>query len=99
MTTKFELRTWLSENRELVIISYNELAQEKFFNSITLKDYMVKVMQVMQINNPRSAKRAADLLPNVMGRIYFNNSTVEAFDAVTERLRKLNEGKASMALV
>jgi len=99
MTTKFELRTWLSENRELVINEYNNLTTDKFFNGISMKDFMVRVMNAMAVNNPKSEKRAASLLPNVMSRISADCSSIEAFDAVTARLAKKYEGTSAMALV
>ena len=99
MTTKFELRTWLSENRDQVINEYNSLTNDKFFNGISMKDFMVRVMNAMAVNNPKSEKRAASLLPNVMSRISADCSSIEAFDAVTSRLAKRYEGTAGMALV
>ena len=99
MTTKFELRNWLSENREIVIAEYNSLTNDKFFNGISLKDFMVSVMKAMSMNNPKSEKRAASLLPNVMSRISADCSSIEAFDAVTARLAKRYEGTSGMALV
>ena len=72
MKATFELTTWLSENREQVISKYNKLTSEEFFNGISLKDFMVQVLQSMQMQNIKSAKRAASMLPFLMGNVYFN---------------------------
>lgn len=73
---KFELKTWLSNNRETVITKYEELTKEKYFSGITLKSFMVQIMNAMLRNNVRSEKRANSMLSFLMGEIYFNNSKV-----------------------
>jgi hypothetical protein len=99
MKAKFELRAWLSENRETIISSYNKLAQEQLFNGITLKAFMTEIMENLQYNNVKSAARAGKMLPFVMGSIYFNNSTVVADDKRTNALAAKYAGTAYMALV
>ena len=74
MKTTFELRTWLTENRETIISKFNSLTTEQFYNGITLKEFMVEIMSAMSRNNVKSANRAASLLPTLMGQIYFENS-------------------------
>ena len=74
MKATFELRTWLSENRETIISEYEQLSNEEFFNGMSLQNFMIAVLNTMAINNPKSEKRSASLLPHVMGNIYFNNS-------------------------
>lgn len=99
MKATFELTTWLSENREQVISKYNNLAAEEFFNGISLKDFMVQVLKSMQMQNIKSAKRAASMLPFLMGSVYFNNSKVTGSDKKTEALKAKYEGTSFMAMV
>ncbi len=65
----------MTENRELVIASYNDLKEEKFFSGISMKEFGLSVFRAMSNNNPKSANRAASLLPNVLGMAYSNNTT------------------------
>lgn len=95
----FTLTNWLSENRETVIAKFNKMTEEKFYNGITLKSFMVEVMKGMEMNNPKSANRAASLLPFVMGQVYVDNSKVVAEDRMTDYLRNKYKGTAYMALV
>lgn len=74
MKATFELKTWLSENRETVISVYNETAKNEFFTGISLKDFMVRVYTMMANNNPKSEKRAASLLPTILGNVAYNVS-------------------------
>lgn len=74
MKATFELRTWLSENRNTIISEYEKLSNEEFFNGMSLQNFMLDILKVMTINNPKSEKRAASLLPFIMSDIYFNNS-------------------------
>lgn len=75
----FELKNWMSENRETVINVYNETAKNEFFTGIYLKDFMVKVYEMMVINNPKSEKRAASLLPTILGNVAYNVSRPYTF--------------------
>ena len=74
MKATFELKTWLSENRQSIISEYEQLSKEEFFNGMSLQNFMIAILNTMAMNNPKSEKRAASLLPYVMGDIYFNNS-------------------------
>lgn len=99
MKATFELKTWLSENRETVISKYNALTNEQFFNGITLKDFMIQVLRSMEMQNIKSANRAASMLPFLMGNVYFNNSKVTGNDKKTEELRAKYQGTSFMAMV
>jgi hypothetical protein len=99
MKATFELTIWLSENREQVISKYNNLTTEEFFNGISLKDFMVQVLKSMQMQNIKSANRAASMLPFLMGNVYFNNSKVTGSDKKTEALKTKYEGTSFMAMV
>jgi hypothetical protein len=75
----FELKNWMTENRELVINVYNETSKNEFFIGISLKDFMLKVYNMMNINNPKSEKRAASLLPTILGYVAYNVSRPYTF--------------------
>jgi len=96
---KFELKTWMTENREIIISNYSELTKERFFNGISLKEFMTTTFTSMVNNNIKSAKRAAKMLPFLMGNVYFNNSIVGGCDEMTDKLRAKYTNTAYMALV
>ena len=99
MKAQFELTAWLSENREIVIEKHTALTNEKFYNGITLKDFMVQLMKSMQMQNIKSANRAASMLPFLMGNVYCKNSTVDSVDMRQNKLSAKYQGTAYMALV
>lgn len=99
MKATFELKTWLSENRETVISKYNALTNEQFFNGISLKDFMVQVIRSMEMQNIKSANRAGSMLPFLMGNVYFNNSKVTGNDSKTDVLREKYNGTSAMAMI
>jgi hypothetical protein len=99
MKAQFELKTWLSENREIVIEKHNELTKEQFYNGITLKDFMLQIMHIMNMNRIKSAKTAEKNLPFLMGQVYFKNSTIDSPDMRQEALKAKYEGTAYMALI
>lgn len=70
----FDLRNYMTENRDQVINKFNELKEEQFYNGITLKEFMNCIYNAMIKNNPKSNKKADSLLPFVVGDVYFNNS-------------------------
>lgn len=94
-----ELKNWMSENREVVIENYNKLTTEQFFNGITLKDFMIQVLNLMVVNNIKSEKRAASMLPFLMSNVYVNNSKIEVVNDIDEKLAAKYKGTAYMALV
>lgn len=92
----FEIKTWLGENREVVIEKYNKLTEEKFFTGISLKDFMLEVLKRMEA--VKSEKRAVKMLPFVMGDIYFNNSKIQN-NGLDAKLSAQYKGTAYMAMV
>jgi len=74
MKAKFETAAFLSQNRDSIIAKYNELTKENFFQGQSLKDFMTAILNAMLNNNVKSEKRAASLLPFVIGQVYFNFS-------------------------
>jgi hypothetical protein len=91
MKAKFELKTWMSENREIVISEYNKMTSEKFFNGCTLAQFMREVFHLMLMNNVKSERVAVSKLPYLMGNVYFQNTTVHVKDS--QNLDKINEQK------
>lgn len=96
---KFEMREALAARRNDVIAKYIKLTSEDFFNGITLKAFMVEVMNVMQMNAPKSQKRFDDLFDSILGRIYFKNSTICGGSTIDDKVREMYRGTAMMALV
>lgn len=78
MKAKFEIKTWLSENRETIISKYESLKKEEFFQGADLKSFMYAVMEAMVMNGVKSEKRAASMLPFLMGNVYFEFSNPSA---------------------
>ena len=75
----FTLTTWLADNREIVIAKYESLKSEQFFSGISLKEFMVKILKAMEMNNVKSEKTANSKLPFLMGNIYFQQSTINQY--------------------
>jgi len=78
MKKAFDLKTWLGENRNVVISKYEELTKEEFFQGITLAEFMKRVLNQMANNFPKSENRAASLLPTILGSVYFDASNPSA---------------------
>ena len=92
----FEIKTWLGENREVVIEKYNKLTEENFFRGISLKDFMLEILKRMQAY--KSEKRAVKMLPFVMGDIYYNNSKIQN-NGLDAKFTAQYKGTAYMAMV
>jgi len=99
MKTAFTTQNFLANNREYVIAKYNEISASEFFNNISLKEFMMQVLTIMNNNNPKSEKRAASLLADVVSLVMVKNTKIDAQDKITERLANKYNGTAYMALV
>ena len=95
----FDLKSWMSENREVVISKYENLKNEKFYNGVPLKTFMTEILNLMTIQNIKSEARAAKMLPILMGNVYFNHSKIDSRDFYTEKLKNKYDGTAYMAMV
>ena len=95
----FEIKNWLSENREVVISKYNDLSNAKFFSGITLKNFMIEILNAMIRNNVKSEKRALELLPLLMQTIYNQNNSINTPNSVDDVMRAKYQGTQFMALV
>ena len=95
----FEIRNWMTENREVVIAKYDNLKNEPFFTGISLKDFMIAVMNLMISNEVKSEKRASNMLPTLIGCIYHNNSKISVRNDLDAKLANKYKGTAYMAMV
>lgn len=99
MTTTFDLRAWMTQNREMVIASHEKLTNEKFFNGISLRDFMVQVYNRMLENNPKSDKRALTLIGGILESVSHQNSKIGTPNSKDSKLSAKYAGTAFMALV
>lgn len=99
MKTNFNLQQALTANRDMVINTFNKLTNEKFYDNVTLKQFMIEVMNACIANNFKSEKTMLRQLPYIMGDIYVRHSKVTCRDIETERLTAKYQGTAYMALV
>jgi hypothetical protein len=79
MKNAFNLKNFLSENRNTILYSYESIKSNQFFTGITLKEFMLKILSRMNDNNPKSEKRASSLLPTIIGEVAFNHSRPHTF--------------------
>ena len=93
-----ELKSFLTSNREVVISKYNSLKVEKFFNGISLADFMTDIMIEMGSVNIVEEKQLP-ILMTVIGRIYVKNSSVFCNSEADEKRREKYRGTAYMAMV
>lgn len=98
MATKFNMKDYLSSRREEVIARYNKLTGEQFFSGISLKDFMLQVMQMMEMN-AKSEKTADNKFNFILGQVYVNNSSLSFRSAKDDALRNQYKGTAYMAMV
>ena len=99
MKSKFELKSWMTENREVVIADYNKMTAHQFFSGISLKEFMLKVYELMELNNVKSEKRAASMLPNLSDNVVMNNTKIEVLRNRDAEMANKYKGTAYMALV
>lgn len=98
MATKFNMKDYLSSRREEVIAKYNKLAGEQFFRGISLKDFMLQVMRMMEMN-AKSEKTADNKFDFILGQVYVNNSSLSFRSTKDDSLRNQYKGTAYMAMV
>lgn len=95
----FNLKNFLTENRNQVIEKYNLLTKEDTFNGISLRDFMMAVLRNMEANNPKSEKRAASLFSGAINNAYYDAIRVGVIiDRDAQSIAKY-EGTAYMAIV
>ena len=92
---KFDLMASLTANRDYVIAKFNELKNETLYNGLTLREFMLQIVHIMRVNNPRSEKRFNDIFKSLVGRVYNDNLHIEGSDYMVEKYR----GTAFSALV
>jgi hypothetical protein len=99
MKATFELKTYMTANRDFVINTYNDMTKERFFNGISLASFMTQVYNIMLENNPRSEKRADSLLKTITYSVVDKNVRIGGNDVVQGRLKAKYAGTQMMALV
>ena len=99
MKATFNLKEFLTANKESVLINYEKLTKQEFFNGISLKDFMMQLMNLMQINNPKSEKRAASLLPDLTSMVIVSNSKIQCVNSLDDKMRAKYNGTSYMAMV
>ena len=93
MKAQFDIKIFLANNREVVIAKYNHLQTESFFDGISLKDFMVEVMNAMIMNKVKSEKTAISKLPFYLGNVYAKHNTIglaNSLDFESKGLKNLN---------
>ena len=74
MKAKFEIKSFLTANREQVIAMYNKVALDPHFNpNVTLHNFMGHVLNAMIFNKCASEKRASYILPTVLGFVFMDS--------------------------
>ena len=99
MKAKFELKKYMSENRNTVIEIFGKLQDEKFYNGISLKEFMMQVLNLMNINNPKSVKKADSLLTSMCFRVLNSNSEIEVINDLDKKMEQKYQGTAYMSMV
>lgn len=99
MKNTFELKSYMTANRESVINKYNEISTSEFFSGIDLRSFMVAVYNNMQANNPRSEKKAAELLISMTNHVANQNTTVQVRRDRDQEARAKYQGTAYMAII
>jgi len=98
MKSTFEITTFLAENREAVILSYNNLTKEAHFNGTSLKSFMTDLVQMFKNNRVASEKLAKAKFEMFLDVVYY-----EQFDKIADfkqdALSKKYTGTAYMAIV
>ena len=99
MKNQFDLKSFMTENREIVINAYNEASKHRFFNEISLARFMTQVLELMIENNPKSEKSAKSLLDGLTERVFNRNTKIGGNDVFTDRMRAKYKGTAMMAVI
>jgi len=74
MKAKFEIKSFLTANREQVIAKYNKVALDPHFNpNVTLHNFMGHVLNAMIFNKCASEKRALSVFPHVLGSAFMDS--------------------------
>jgi len=96
---KFNLIEALSARREQVIKQYNDLREEKFFDGISLRDFMYEVIGGCQCNKIASEKRLDNSLISIVGIVYMRHCNINLVDSRQARLEKKYKGTQFEALI
>lgn len=98
MKNKFNIKDFMTANRESIIAQHEELTAEKFYNGISLRDFMIKILGYMA-ENCKSDKKATSYLPYAIANAYNASVKIGGSDFRTDALRAKHAGTSYMALV
>ena len=91
---KFEITSFLTANREIIIAKHEALKLNANYSGISLKNFMLDIMSAMVRNNVKSEKTATSKLPYLMGDIFCENVKIECYgfvsNKVSENISKFN---------
>ena len=93
----FDLKQYLTSRRDIVIEAYGNLRKEKYFNGISLRDFMLQVMNKMGVST-NDLETADKALPNIVGLVYVENSQVSGKDVAIDRMIKKYYDKSKEAI-
>lgn len=83
--------------------TFEKMTTERFYNGITLVDFMVEVMDVYTRTytdkKGNVTAKGMRMLAYVLGDVYFANSKIDAMDNKTDTLRDKYKGTAYMSMV
>lgn len=96
---QFDLKNYLSKNRDFVIEKYSELEKEPFFSGISLRDFMLRIMNRMSENNISTEKRANLMFNRLVYDVYNDNVRIGVINNRDAALSEKYKGTAYMALV
>ena len=89
---KFELKTWLSENRNQILDFYNALSENEFFSGVSKKEFGTEVFRAMGFNNVKSEKTAVKTLSHVLYRLESKHTQIGV--SYTKPYSESNHAKA-----
>lgn len=99
MKSNFDIKNFLTANREMVIAKYNDAQSNEFFNGMSLRDFMVKVMNSVSANRPASEKTAARFLEMAVSFAVSEATKIGVVNDLDKAMARKYNGTAYMALV
>lgn len=98
MKNQFNLKEFMTANRNIIISKHNELSLEQFYNGITLRDFMIQIYNRVA-ENCKSEKTASKYLIYAIMGVYNSSVVIGGNDFKTENLKSKYQGTSYMSLV
>lgn len=95
----FNLKSFLTENKEQVLYVYADYSTHATFNGTSLKSYMVDVMNNMMLNNPRSEAKAKNLFSQIIYTCAYKITEIQVINDRDAKTSAKYKDTAYMALV